>query len=232
MNPNKFAIAIDGPVAAGKGTIAVQLAKELHGFYLYTGAMYRSVALYCIEHGIDLHNEEAVVAIVPQIQFSIKDNILLMDGRDITERIRQKDTASGSSVVAVYPKVREELVKKQQQLANEAIEQGQIVISEGRDTGTKVFPDSPLKIFLTATDETRAKRRLLQYQSMGKQMSFEDVLAEIRERDKRDTEREADPLPRNPEELGYVIIDDSELSEEGTLDAIRNAMKERNLFDD
>jgi CMP/dCMP kinase len=232
MNMKKFAIAIDGPVAAGKGTIAVQLAKELHGFYLYTGAMYRCVALYCIEHGIDLNNEDAVVAIVPQITFSVKDNVLLMDGRDITERVKQKDTASGSSVVAVYPKVREELVKKQQQLANAAIDQGQIVISEGRDTGTKVFPDAPLKIFLTASDETRAKRRLLQYQAMGKQRSFEDVLNEIRERDKRDSERETDPLPLDPEAMGYVVVDDSTLSEEGTLDAIKNAMKERNLLND
>jgi cytidylate kinase len=231
MNNKKFAIAIDGPVAAGKGTIAVQLAKELHGFYLYTGAMYRSVALYCIEHGIDLTNEDAVVASVPNMTFSIKENTLLVDGRDVTERIKQKDTASGASVVAVYPKVREALVKVQQLLANEAIAQGQIVISEGRDTGTVVFPDSPLKIYLTATDETRAKRRLLQYQALGKQVSFDEVLAEIRERDKRDKGRDTDPLPSNPEELGYVIVDDSEMSEEGTLTAIRDAMKERNLLE-
>ncbi|HZE87651.1 MAG TPA: (d)CMP kinase [Methylomirabilota bacterium] len=230
MDKKTFAIAIDGPVAAGKGTIALQLAKDLNGLYLYTGAMYRAVALYCLEKGIDLQDERGVVATLPEITIQFVGETVLLNGQDVTEKLKALGPAAGSSVVGVYPKVREDLVHKQQQIGKEAMLQGKIVISEGRDTGTKVFPDSPLKIYLTAADSTRAQRRLKQYQAQERTVSFDEVLAEIRERDTRDKGRETDPLPSNPEALGYFIIDDSTMTEEATLQTIHKELKRRELL--
>ena len=229
MEKKKFVIAIDGPVAAGKGTIALQLAHDLNGLYLYTGAMYRCVALFCVEHGVTLTDESAVIALLPEMTVEFEDALVFLNGRDVTERITEQDAANGSSVVAVFPKVREALVSKQQEIAHRAIAQGKIVISEGRDTGTKVFPDALVKIYLTASEETRARRRLAQYTKKGIVGTFEEVLEEIRERDKRDKERAIDPLPNNPESLGYYIVDDSEITEQETLERIHKELERRNL---
>lgn len=225
-----FAIAIDGPVAAGKGTIASKLAEELHGFYLYTGAMYRCLALECINRGVDITNEQEVENILPFVHIEFDDERALLNGVDITERIKDADTANGASVVSVFPKVREDAVVKQQKIAQKAIEKGQIVVAEGRDTGTKVFPEAKLKIYLTATDEVRAKRRLIQFQQQGRDVDFDHVLAEVRERDKRDKTRETDPLPDNPSALGYFIVDDSMMSEDETMSTIKAELKKRNLL--
>lgn len=222
-----FVIAIDGPVASGKGTLAPKLARELKGFYLYTGAMYRCVALYCLEKGIDLTDEEKVVAALAEIEIHFEGERVFLNGQDITERIKATDTANGSSVVAVYEKVRSSLVAKQQELGKKAIEQGQVVVLEGRDTGTKVFPQADLKIYLTASDTVRAQRRLAQYLSQGRDVDFEEVLEEVRARDKRDLERTIDPLPSNPEALGYYVIDNSEKNEEN---AVKEALKKRGLI--
>jgi cytidylate kinase len=188
-----FAIAIDGPVAAGKGTIASRLAEELNGFYLYTGAMYRCLALECINRGVAVDNEKEVEAILPFVDIDFDNEKALLNGVDVTERIKEPDTANGASVVSVFPKVREESVLKQQHIARKAIKKGQIVVAEGRDTGTKVFPEAKLKVYLTAADEVRAKRRLAQYREQGDVADFEHVLKEIRKRDKRDRTIEADP---------------------------------------
>lgn len=222
-----FVIAIDGPVASGKGTFAPKLAKMLNGFYLYTGAMYRCVALACIEKGIDITNEEQVVELLPEIAISFEGEHVFLNGKDVTVRIKAEDTANGSSVVATYPKVREELVKRQQALGTQAVAQGKVAILEGRDTGTKVFPEAEVKIYLTATDEVRAKRRLAQYVSQGRDVSFEQVLKEVQARDTRDRERTTDPLPSNPEELGYFVVDNSEVNEEKT---ILEELKRRELI--
>lgn len=226
-----FAIAIDGPVAAGKGTIAVRLAHDLNGFHLYTGAMYRSLALLCLEKNIDLHDIESVVAVLPEMNIVFEGDTILLNGEDVTEKLKEKGPAAGSSVVAVDPRVRSAMVLKQQQIAQAALKVGKIVISEGRDTGTKVLPDAALKIYLTASDEVRAKRRLLQYQQQGREVSFEEVLAEIRERDKRDLERSADPLPSDPKALGYFVLDDSNQSEEETVHMIHAELKQRGLVE-
>lgn len=230
MDKKSFVIAIDGPVAAGKGTVASKLASTLHGLYLYTGAMYRCLALVCVEKGVDMNNEEAVVALLPELQISYQHEQVFLNGQDVTERIKEDDAAAGSSVVGVYPKVREALVAKQQEIGRQALQTGTIVVIEGRDTGTKVFPDAALKIFLTATPETRAKRRVKQYHNQGRSVSFDEVLEEIRIRDKRDTTREADPLPSNPKELGYFILDDSAISEEETLQVIQKEIQKRGLL--
>src|SRR5882724_1352872 len=116
MDKKTFAIAIDGPVAAGKGTIALQLAKDLNGLYLYTGAMYRAVALYCLEKGIDLQDERGVVATLPEITIQFVGETVLLNGQDVTEKLKALGPAAGSWVVVVYPKVRKDLFHKQQQM--------------------------------------------------------------------------------------------------------------------
>ncbi len=228
--PSGFIIAIDGPVAAGKGTIAPKLANELHGFYLYTGGTYRAVALIGIEKGIDLHNAQQVIALLPSIEIAIIDGRIIVNGADVTDRIKESDTANGSSVVGVIAEVRKAMVRVQQQIAGDAIEKGQIVILEGRDTATVVFPDAEVKIYLTASDEVRAKRRLSQYQLQGEKTDFAKVLEEIKKRDKRDTERDIDPLVKEPEKHGYLVVDNTDLSEEETVRVIIGELKKRKFI--
>lgn len=227
--PQGFAIAIDGPLASGKGTIAQRLSRELHGFYLYTGGMYRSVALACLQEGRDLTNPEEVIRVLAKLTLSVgEDHRIILNGHDVTERIAQPDAASGGSIIAVIPHVRKVLVKRQQEIANEHIARGKVVVSEGRDTGTVVFPDAALKVYLTASQEIRARRRMSQYNKPDS--GFEKMLQAVKERDERDSGRKTDPLPANPEALGYFILDNSSLTEEETLERIKEELKRRNLI--
>lgn len=227
--PQGFTIAIDGPVASGKGTIAKKLAEELKGLYLYTGGMYRSVALACINLGLDVTNPEHVISVLGKIDIQIsEEHNVFLNGKDVTERIKQADTASGGSIVAVIPYVRKVLVKRQQEIAKKTIEKGEVVVAEGRDTGTVVFPHAELKVYLTADPEVRAKRRLAQYERH--EAELEKMLEEIHERDNRDKGRRIDPLPSNPEAHGYFILDNSNLTEEQTLDAIKEELHKKSLI--
>lgn len=226
--PHGFAIAIDGPVASGKGTIAKRLSRELGGFYLYSGGMYRAVALACIQKGLDVTEPEQVIRALGKADISIGDkHQILLNGEDVTERIKQPDTASGGSIIAVIPHVRKVLVKRQQEIVKAAVDRGEIVVAEGRDTGTVVLPDADVKIFLTASTDVRAKRRLAQYTD---HLGYEKMLESVKERDKRDTERKIDPLPSSPELHGYVILDNSEMSEDETLEAIKAELKKKELI--
>lgn len=225
-----FIIAIDGPLASGKGTIAKRLAHVLKGIDLYTGAMYRCVALFCINNAINLNDATEVSAQLNKIKVTYKDNRILLNDTDVTEAIQEAAIAEGSSVVAVIKEVRKELVKRQQQIGREESAKGKVVVVEGRDIGTVVFPDATLKLYLTASEEVRANRRLEQYKKLGDQRTFQDVLDQIRIRDKRDTERMADPLTRDPGKYGYVIIDNSDMSEEQTINAIIDELKKKELL--
>ncbi len=229
MADNKgFVIAIDGPVASGKGSLAAKLAKELNGFYLYTGAMYRSVALLCINKGLDLKNESEVESVLSDLDIELEGDKIFLNGEDVTERLYKADTASGASVVGVYPKVRQDSVRKQQEMGKKAISAGEIVVAEGRDTGTVVFPEAALKIYLTARPEIRARRRMEQF--VNQERDLEDELASLKVRDKRDTEREAGPLVDDPEGKGYVVLDNSDLTEKETLDRVFGELKKRSLI--
>jgi len=227
--PQGFAIAIDGPLASGKGTVAKTLSRELNGFYLYSGGMYRSVALACIERGLDVTKPEDVISVLNSLRIELgEDHRVILNGQDVTERIAQPDTASGGSIIAVIPHVRKILVKRQQEIAREQIEKGKIVVAEGRDTGTAVLPDAALKIYLTASPEVRARRRMAQYKHS--ETDFEKMLQSVKLRDDRDSNRKTDPLPANPEALGYVVIDNSNFVEGQTLERIKEELKNKNLI--
>lgn len=227
-----FSIAIDGPIASGKGTVATALADKLNGLFMSTGNMYRSVALLCLKRGIDINDETAVVSVLSDINAEYKGKKFFLNGRDVTEEIRQPDVSHGSSVVAIYKKIREDLVRKQQEIAKKHTENGQIVIADGRDTGTRVFPDAKLKIFLTANLEERAKRSLERYKKEGVNKSLDKVVLETKIRDKRDTERKIDPLPLSPVSLGYWVLDNSNQTEEETIDIIMQELRKKGLIND
>jgi cytidylate kinase len=172
-------IAIDGPAGAGKSTVARGVAEALGSTYLDSGAMYRCAALAALERGVDLDDGEALGELARGLEIELGDGVRL-DGRDVSEAIRSPEVSAAASRVSVHPQVREAMVERQRRL----IASGDYV-AEGRDIGTVVSPDAPLKVFLTASEEERARRRAAE---TGQ--SSEAVLAELRSRDGRDRERE------------------------------------------
>lgn len=228
--PQGFSVAIDGPVASGKGTTATALADKLGGFFINTGGMYRAVALLCIEREIDLNDEVKVTSVLPEANIEVKDRKIFLNGNDVTERIKEPDTSDGSSVVAVYGSVREALVKKQQEIGKRIINQGQAVIAEGRDAGTKIFPEAALKIFLTASMEVRAKRRQDQEKAKGRVKELSEIIEDINIRDKRDKGRIIDPLSSDPKKDGYWVLDNSGQAPEQTAEVIMQELVKRGLF--
>jgi CMP/dCMP kinase len=173
-------IAIDGPAGAGKSTVARAVAAEIGFTYLDSGAMYRCVALAALEGGVDLDDGDALGELAEGLEIGFDGRLVLLGHRDVSHEVRSPEVTAAASRVSVHPRVREAMVARQRQL----IEAGRYV-AEGRDIGTVVSPGSPLKIFLTASGEERARRRAAQ---TGE--DFETVLAAQRQRDARDTERE------------------------------------------
>lgn len=191
----KFAVAVDGPAGSGKSTVAKEIAKALGILYIDTGAMYRTVGMACLKKGIDPADEGAVVASLDDLDMKIFPEAggqrILLDGEDITSRIRTEEIGKAASSVAAYQKVREKLVEIQQELAKE-----QSVIMDGRDIGTKVLPDAEVKIYLDASVEERAKRRVGELEAQGKTADLEIIREEIAHRDYQDMHRENSPLCR------------------------------------
>ncbi|HEY1355210.1 MAG TPA: (d)CMP kinase [Solirubrobacterales bacterium] len=173
-------IAIDGPAGAGKSSVARGVADDLGFTYLDSGAMYRCAALAALERGVDLDDPAAVGDLASSIEIDLDGDRVVLDGRDVSAAIREPETSAAASRVSIHPAVREAMVARQRRL----IDAGRYV-AEGRDIGTVVSPDSPLKVFLTATPEERARRRAAQ---TGEDES--EVLAAQRERDARDSSRE------------------------------------------
>ena len=191
----KFAVAVDGPAGSGKSTVAKEIAKALGILYIDTGAMYRTVGMACLKKGIDPADEGAVVASLDDLDMKIFPEAggqrILLDGEDITSHIRTEEIGKAASSVAAYQKVREKLVEIQQGLAKE-----QSVIMDGRDIGTKVLPDAEVKIYLDASVEERAKRRVGELEAQGKTADLEIIREEIAHRDYQDMHRENSPLCR------------------------------------
>jgi 3-phosphoshikimate 1-carboxyvinyltransferase len=182
-------ICIDGPTASGKGTLAAQLAARLGYHYLDSGALYRTLALAARQAGVDWGDEAALAQLATALPLRFVGEQVLLAGADVSADIRSEDMGRGASQVSVHPAVRAALLDLQRGFA-----QLPGLVADGRDMGTVVFPASPLKIFLTASAEQRAKRRVVQIQGRGGQADYATVLADLQTRDARDRERSAAPL--------------------------------------
>ncbi|WP_170007494.1 (d)CMP kinase [Bacillus fonticola] len=190
-----ISIAIDGPAAAGKSTVAKRVAETLHYIYIDTGAMYRALTYRAMQVGISVHEEDELVALLQKISIFLKQSdvgqIVFVDGEDVTEAIRTDLVTQNVSYVAAQRGVREDMVKRQQQLAK----QGGVVM-DGRDIGTDVLPHAECKVFLLASVEERAKRRYEENKQKGFSVNFEKLKEEIARRDRIDSEREVSPLKK------------------------------------
>lgn len=209
-------IAIDGPAGAGKSTIAKRLAKKLGFIYVDTGAMYRAMAYYFLQHDIDAKDEKAIAAACLDVDVTITyengEQQVLLNGENVNGVIRNEEVGNMASSTSVYPVVRKKLVELQRQLAKSAD-----VIMDGRDIGTCVLPDAQVKIYLTASSATRAKRRFDELSEKGVSCDLAEIEKDIIDRDYRDMHRETSPL-RQAEDA--VLVDSSEMNIDEVVDAI------------
>ncbi|MEC5422446.1 (d)CMP kinase [Virgibacillus sp. C22-A2] len=193
MNKSAIAIAIDGPAAAGKSTVAKIVAEKLSYIYIDTGAMYRALTLKAIENKLDLDNEEPLIELLTnttiELEQSENGQLVLVNSIDVTAEIRSQSVTNSVSYVAKHPRIRKEMVKRQQILADK-----RGVVMDGRDIGTHVLPDAEVKIFLIATVEERAKRRYEENTKKGFHSNLEKLKEEIEQRDLLDSQRETAPL--------------------------------------
>jgi cytidylate kinase len=210
-------VALDGPAASGKSTIAKKTAFNLGYEYIDTGAMYRAVTLKAIRLGVDLHNE-ANFTFVSTTNFSFENGRILMDEEDVSEKVRSLEISSNVSLVSSYLLVRKELVAIQQKLAEHTN-----VVMDGRDIGTKVLPNADVKIFLTASIEERAKRRHLDHLSRGIKSDLKQLKEDIAKRDDFDTHRLHSPL--KPAE-DAIIIDTSNMTIDEVVENITDIIRE------
>lgn len=184
-----YIVAVDGPAGSGKSTIAKLIAKKYNFTYLDTGAMYRMIAYYTIEHNISLDDKAAINKMLDEVKLDIVGNQFFVDGKDVTELIRTPEVNAIVSEVAAIKEIRKKLVDLQRAIGND-----KEIILDGRDTGTTVFPNADVKIFLLASPEIRAKRRLNEYKEKNTKITYEEVLESIKKRDHIDSTREESPL--------------------------------------
>ena len=219
----KLIIAIDGPAGAGKSTIASRLARKLGYVNLESGAMYRALALRAIEWDASFDDEAALLKQAEESRITldrtIGGNRVLVNGKDVSARIRDRDVTEGASRVSVHPRVREWMVARQREMGV-----GGGVVMEGRDIGTRVFPDADLKIFLDADPVIREQRRLDQQQVKGP--SAQTMAAELRERDRRDRTRAASPLLAAED---AVVLDSTNMTEDEVLERIEELVEQKLL---
>ncbi len=218
-----FSIAIDGPAGAGKSTIAKRLAKDLKCIYIDTGAMYRSVAYYCLTNKINVNNEVEVNAIIDDInirlEISEEGQLIFVNGEDVSTKIRNSEISLLASKVATYMLVRQKLVSIQQAIAKE-----RSVIMDGRDIGTTVLPFATLKVFLTASTTERANRRFTEYVKDNPDITLEEVIEDIKKRDFQDSTREISPL-RKAEDA--IEVDTTGITIEEIVTKIEALLKDR-----
>jgi cytidylate kinase len=224
--PRKLIIAIDGPAGAGKSTVAARLARQLGYINLETGAMYRALALKAIQWDVGFDDEAALVQLAERSRIALEPvrtgNRVLLDGRDVSLRVREPDVTAGASRVSVHPRVREHMVLRQREMGL-----GGGVVMEGRDIGTRVFPDADLKIFLDADPTVREMRRLQQLQVTGP--AAEALAAELRQRDLRDRSRANSPLAPAAD---ATVLDSTQLSEDEVIARIEQLVEEKLRVED
>ena len=218
-----FNIAIDGPAGAGKSTIAKQLAKELSFIYVDTGAMYRSMALYFMRNGIAKEDEAAISDACKTVEVSIAyengEQQVLLNGENVSKEIRKEEVGKMASATSVYKEVRTKLVELQQKLAAD-----KDVIMDGRDIGTCVLPNAQVKIYLTASVETRAERRYRELQEKGAACDLEVIKKDIADRDYQDMHREISPLKQAED---AILVDSSDMGIEEVVETIKNIYREK-----
>lgn len=216
----KINIAIDGPSGAGKSTISDILATKLGYVHLDTGAMYRTCALKSLEAGLDINDEENIVKLIKTLEFEqTLDGKILCNGQDVSLAIRQNEISMAASNVSKLLGVRKELVALQQRVASS---KGYIV--DGRDICEVVLPDAEVKVFMTASAEERAKRRVAQNKEKGIESNYEEILKDIEARDYQDTHREFSPLRQTAD---AILVDSSNLTLEETADVIYKLVMEK-----
>ena len=216
-------VAIDGPAGAGKSTLARRLAAELGYIYVDTGAMFRTIGLYALRAGKDPKDNEAVNALLPEISLKFAfiegEQHIYLNGEDVSTAIRTEEVGMAASAVGANPEVRAFLLGMQRDMAKT-----QDVLMDGRDIGTVVLPDATVKIFLTASPEARATRRWKEYQQKGVEVSYEEVLADVRQRDYQVTHRAAAPLRQADD---AQLLDTSEMNFEQSLEAMKKMIVEK-----
>ena len=216
-------IAIDGPAGAGKSTIAKKVSKELSFIYVDTGAMYRAMAYYLLSQGIKGDEQEAIAEKCQGADISIEykdgEQIVILNGENVNGVIRTEEVGNMASVSSANPKVREHLLKLQRTLAA-----SNDVVMDGRDIGTTILPDAEVKIYLTASPETRAKRRALEYEQKGIACDINQICQDIVARDLRDMNREISPLKQAED---AVLVDSSEMGIDEVVNAILHVYRQK-----
>ncbi len=223
MVQRKPVVAIDGPMGAGKSTVARALAQRLGFGYVDTGAMYRSVALMCARWGVDMQDADAVTRLAQTLRIEFQPapsgDRVIVNGEDVTDAIREPSVSDGASIVSTIPRVREALVARQRELGREGG-----VVMEGRDIGTVVFPDAEVKVFLNASPEARARRRYDELRARGAQVTLEAIMRAQAERDQRDATRAQSPMRAAAD---AVVIDSTVLNMDQVVDEIVRVVRER-----
>jgi len=216
---SRMIVTIDGPAGTGKSTVARRLAERLGFEFLNTGAMYRAVALACLERNVSLADSCRVAAVAESLTIEFRQNRLWLDGRDVSDALRGQAVTDAASLVAAIPEVRSQLATLQRR-AGEGVD----LVTEGRDQGTVVFPDAECKFFLTASPWERARRRQRELAEQGQIVPLEEILADQQLRDQRDETRTCGPLKPAPDAL---IIDSSDVSAEEVLAQMEAVVRTR-----
>ena len=219
-----YSVAVDGPSGAGKSTLAKAIAAELHILYVDTGAIYRTIGCYARHQGVDAADTQAVIGLLPQVKIEMRYDAqglqhMLLHGEDVTQEIRLPEMSLYASAVSAIPEVRSFLLEMQRDFARKSS-----VIMDGRDIGTVVLPDADVKIFLQADVAVRARRREKELRERGTPRPFEQVLAEMKERDYNDTHRAAAPL-RAAEDA--IVVDTSDLDFQQSKEKLLEIIRER-----
>lgn len=223
MNTHKIAVAVDGPAGAGKSSISKIVAKKLGYLYIDTGAMYRSVTWAVLHNHIDVNNQKAVEALLPELDLTMEASDdsckVFIAGQDVTDFIRTPQVNNAVSIVASYKGVRQYLVERQRLMA----EAGGVIL-DGRDIGSVVLPDAELKIYLTASVEARAMRRYLEVKGTSNEQPLEDIKESVMQRDDMDKNRKESPLIQVED---AVLVDSSDMTFDETVEHILHLVQER-----